>query len=341
MRAFIELQTKLVPDYVQVLQKRYMLLLSIQHLQPIGRRALAQVMNSTERILRAEVDTLKESGLLDVTSLGMSVTEEGQRLLEQAELIVGELFGLTELAARLQQRLNIPEVIVVHGDADQSDLVKRELGRIGARVIRQRVQEDDVVAVTGGSSIASVAAQLKPAPVFRSVQFVPARGGVGEQAELQANMLVSLMAANTGAQYRLFHVPDRLGPDAVQSLLAEPQVVEVLRLLQSARIILHGIGDALTMAKRRKYAARELEQLERAGAVAEAFGYYFDERGEVVERMPTLGLQLDNVKEAEVVISIAGGASKAKAILSFAAQSCQNVLITDEGAARAILSGTD
>jgi central glycolytic genes regulator len=72
--------------------------------------------------------------------------------------------------------------------------------------------------------------------------------------------------------------------------------------------------------------------------VSEAFGYYFNEAGETVHRMPTIGLQLEDVKKAEAVLSIAGGKSKAKAILSFSKQSCQNVLITDEGAARAILS---
>ncbi|NGQ95092.1 hypothetical protein G3578_07920 [Brevibacillus sp. SYP-B805] len=338
MRDLIEIQQKLLPDLVDVLRKRYMLLQSIFHLQPIGRRTLAQVSSTTERILRGEVELLKEMGLLSFTAAGMSVTEEGQRVLERLEPMVAELFGLTELAQRLQHRLKIPEVIVVQGDADRSEWVKQELGRVGARVLKQRIRERDVVAVTGGTSIASLAEHLTPSPVFRSVQFVPARGGLGEKVELQANTLASVMAAKTGGTYRLLHVPDRLSPDALQALLDEPQVVEVLELLRTARIVVHGIGDALVMAKRRKYSPQELEELEQTGAVSEAFGYYFDEAGEIVHRMPTIGLQLEDVRKAEVVLSIAGGASKAKAILSFAKQSCQSVLITDEGAARALLA---
>jgi central glycolytic genes regulator len=205
-------------------------------------------------------------------------------------------------------------------------------------VLKQYVREGDIVAVTGGTSIASVAQHLTPAPAFKGVQFVPARGGLGERVELQANTLASAMAAKTGGTYRLLHVPDRLHPEALQSLLREPQIKEVLALLKHARIVLHGIGDAVTMARRRSYSEAELRELEQAGAVSEAFGYYFNEAGETVHRMPTIGLQLEDVKKAEAVLSIAGGESKAKAILSFAKQSCQNVLITDEGAARAILS---
>lgn len=338
MRNLIELQRKLMPDLIDVLRKRYLLLQSIYHLQPIGRRALAQAMQTTERILRGEVELLKEMGLLHVTATGMSCSEEGQRVLEQLEPMVGELFGLTELAQHLQHRLQIPEVIVVQGDSDQSEWVKQELGRVGARLLKQHAHEGDVIAVTGGSTIASVADHLTPSPAFRSVQFVPARGGLGEKAELQANTLVSAMAAKTGGTYRLLHVPDRLGPDALQTLRNEPQVAEVLSLLRSARIVLHGIGDAIKMAERRRYTEDELVELRQAGAISEAFGYYFNAAGEIVHRMPTIGLQLEDVKQADVVLSIAGGASKAKAILSFAKQSCQNVLITDEGAARAVLS---
>ncbi|MED1745137.1 sugar-binding domain-containing protein [Brevibacillus borstelensis] len=338
MRRFIEMQQKLLPDLIEVMRGRYMLLRSVYHLQPIGRRALAQAMQSTERILRAEVELLKETGLLHVTAAGMSLSEEGQRILEEMEPLVGDLFGLTELAERLQHLLGIPHVIVVQGNADHSPWVKEELGRVGARMLKQYIREGDIVAVTGGTSIASVAHHLSPAPSFRGVQFVPARGGLGERVELQANTLASAMAAKTGSSYRLLHVPDRLHPEALQTLMKEPQVQDVLSLLQHSRIVIHGIGDALAMAKRRNYSEAELAELQEAGAVSEAFGYYFNAAGETVHRMPTIGLQLEDVQRAETVLSIAGGESKAKAILSFARQSCQNVLITDEGAALAILS---
>jgi len=338
MNNLIHVQQKLLPDLVDVMRKRYTLLQSVFHLQPIGRRALAQTMMTTERILRAEVELLKEMGLVHVSAAGMSCTEEGQQVLEQLDSMAGELFGFSHLAGQLEHRLGIQEVIVVSGDADQSDWVKKELGRVGARLIKQRVREGDVIAVTGGSTIASVAEYLTPSPVFRTVQFVPARGGLGEKVELQGNTLVSSMAAKVGGSYRLLHVPDRLSPEAVQSLAADPQVAEILSTVRSAHIVLHGIGDALTMARRRKFSEDELAQLQQAGAVSEAFGYYFNANGEIVYRMPTIGLQLEDVKAADLVVSIAGGSSKAKAILSFSKQSCQNVLITDEGAARTLLS---
>ncbi len=52
-------------------------------------------------------------------------------------------------------------------------------------------------------------------------------------------------------------------------------------------------------------------------AVGEAFGYYFNEEGEVVHKVPTIGLQLEDLSHIEHVIAVAGGSSKAKAIRAY------------------------
>ncbi|MBA5819253.1 hypothetical protein H3281_26730, partial [Escherichia coli] len=75
--------------------------------------------------------------------------------------------------------------------------------------------------------------------------------------------------------------------EAYRSLLKEPAIQEGLRLVQSANAIILGIGDALAMAKRRHTGEDVLEKIIHRKAVGEAFGYYFDEQGEVVHKVPT------------------------------------------------------
>ncbi len=58
--------------------------------------------------------------------------------------------------------------------------------------------------------------------------FVPARGGLGESVDMQANTIASIMAKKTGGKYRLLHVPDHLGEEAYQSLIQDPQIQEVV-----------------------------------------------------------------------------------------------------------------
>lgn len=81
--------------------------------------------------------------------------------------------------------------------------------------------------------------------------FVPARGGIGEGVELEANTICAKMAQNTMSNYRLLYVPDHVSSEAYASIVTEPSVKEVLELIRSSNIVIHGIGDALTMARRR------------------------------------------------------------------------------------------
>ena len=91
-----------------------------------------------------------------------------------------------------------------------------------------------------------------------------------------------------------------------------------------------------TCAIRLKY---ERLLLRDQGAKGEAFGYYFDGKGNVVHRIRTVGIQTGQLEKVPLIIAVAGGKSKADAILSYMASAPrQTILVTDEGAARAMLA---
>src|SRR5699024_2302171 len=107
--------------------------------------------------------------------------------------------------------------------------------------------------------------------------FVPARGGVGEKVENQANTIVAQMAKAEKGDYHLLHVPDPLSETLYHTMLKEPSIKETLPYIKNASIVLHGIGEALAMANRRKTTDDILKKLENEQAVSEAFGYYFNQ----------------------------------------------------------------
>jgi central glycolytic genes regulator len=337
MREILDVQKKLLPDLVEVMQKRYTILHLIMISRLIGRRTLASALNMTERVLRGEIDFLKAQGLLETDSLGMRITDTGLQVLEEMEPMIKHLFGLTDLEDRIRQGFNIAQVVVVPGDSDLSPFVKKELGRSGAAVLRKMVSKDGVIAVTGGSTMAEVANHLMPIPQFKGSLFVPARGGLGESLELQANTIASNMAKKTGCQYRLLHVPDHLGEEAYQSLIQDANINEMLQVIRTSRIVVHGIGEALVMARRRKVDSDTVKSLQQDGALAEAFGYYFDQKGLVVHKMPTMGIRLEDIQQTETVIAVAGGKSKGESIAAVMRFGHDDVLVTDEAAAREML----
>lgn len=339
MNMLLDLQKKLLPDLVDVLGQRYRILRFIRLMQPIGRRTLASNLELSERILRSEVTFLKDQGLVEFASSGMTLTVEGNNLLVQLEDVMKKVFNTRTMEEELQSKLGIPEVHIVPGDSDEYSWVQKEMGRACVNVIKRKMfQKNNVLAVTGGTSIAAVAEMLVPDPNLKEALFVPARGGLGEQVENQANTICATMARKAMGSYRLLHVPDQLSKEAYASLISETTVQQILQLIKSATMVIHGIGEARTMAARRNSSEEVLQNLVENKAVAEAFGYYFNGSGDIVYKVLTIGLQLEDLKNIPHVISVAGGTSKANAIQAYMKQCPSEVLVTDEGAAKELLA---
>lgn len=337
MESLLDFQRKLLPDLLDIMQKRYHVLQCIKLLEPIGRRSLATNLEMSERVLRAEVQFLKNQNLITIKSSGMYVTGDGITLLLQLEEMMRELMGLKELERKLKQILHLDDVVVVLGDSDQSTWVKQEMGRACVKKVKERLLDKNIIAVTGGTTLAAVAEMMTPNVKNQEVLFVPARGGLGESVTNQANMVCATMAEKANVHYRLLHVPDVVSPEVYESIIEERTIKEVLELIQSSSMAIHGIGEAMVMAERRKSAPEVLQKIKREHAVAEAFGYYFNQKGEVVHKVHTVGLQLDDLEQMDCVIAVAGGASKAKAIEAYFKQAKNTLLVTDEGAAKELL----
>jgi len=336
MRNLLEIQEQLLPDLMDTLKRRYSILYQIKLSGLVGRRTLASLLSMTERVLRAETDLLKAQGLIEIETLGMRISGLGVSLLEDLEPVMNELFGLVELEEKIRQAYGLRKVVIIPGDSESSPEVKRELGRAGARTLLSFVENGDTIAVTGGSTLAEVAEQMSALPNGESLTntwFVPARGGLGESMEIQANTIASKMAKRVGAEYRLLHVPDLLSEDAYQSLVQDQHIQEIVDVIRRCRVIIHGIGDAMEMARRRKLDDSSIQGLQADGAIAESFGYYFSEDGEVVHKMLTLGLRLEDIMRTETIIGIAGGQGKGKAIHAVLRFGHENILVTDEAAA--------
>ena len=111
MQEILSLQKKIVPELVEVLEKRYSILRTIYYNQPIGRRVLANQLDLGERIVRTEISFLKSQNLIEINTPGMTVTEEGQEVVDKLKDFIHEIKGLSDieastLAASLAKKLN-------------------------------------------------------------------------------------------------------------------------------------------------------------------------------------------------------------------------------------------
>ncbi len=336
MWRFIENQRKIVPELLEVMKNRLTILQQLEHHQPIGRRALARIVKQTERVLRSEVDLLKEQGLIEFQSIGMHITHEGKQILHRFYPLLLRLNGFHDRERELASWLSIEKAFIVPGDSSIDPNVQREIGRMAALYLTDNIREQDRIAITGGTTMASLAEMLYSEQSHPKVTFLPARGGLGELVKSQANQIVAEMASKLGAQYVMLQVPDHLSSDAYHSLIEEPYIRERLEWIRSARMVFHGVGNALAMAEKRNASQEVIKRIRESKAVSEAFGAYFNEAGKLVYQMPTIGLRPEDL-QGKVCIAVAGGSDKAKAIHSLAKTGIFQVLITDEGSANSLL----
>ncbi len=340
MRNVIELQRKIAPELAEIIECRYEVLRHIRYAQPVGRRALAAQLAMSERTLRAQVEFLREAGLVHFSPLGMEVSEAGAALLPDLTEYVKALRGIAVQEEELAKRLGLKRVLILPGDADCDETAKRELGRAAANFLGEFLVDEKIVAVSGGSMMAAVADQM--AVKAPGVLVVPARGGLGDRLEYQANSVAAVMAQRVGGSYRQLYVPDSLSEETLAGILAEDdQVKAVVNILQRADIVVHGVGEMTKMAQRRRMKESQFKKLTDSGAVGEALGQYCALDGRVVYVTKSVGLLLHDLSGISLVIAVAGGASKAEAILAVMRAGRQHVLVTDEAAARGMLQKLD
>ncbi|NLV59619.1 MAG: sugar-binding transcriptional regulator [Clostridiales bacterium] len=333
---YFTLMQKLAPDLAQQIERRALVLERIDALQPVGRRLLATRLNLPEREVRTVAALLKEHGLVSLDAAGMCVTPDAEKILPAARRFSRELRGLTGLETALSGKLGVSKVYVAPGDYDQDSHVLHEVARIAASRLRSFLQSGSTLAVTGGSTIHEVALALNQSTPM-NVMVVPARGGMGRSLETQANTVASEIAKRLGGHHRFMHLPDHLDEQALTELKKLREVTETLDLLQRADVVLHGIGRADDMAQKRMLPQAVQAEVKRKGAVAEAYGCYFDLQGHMVYSASSLAHNLGALKPHCAMLAVAAGSRKAEAIMAVMRSRPHAMLVTDEGAARTIL----
>ncbi|MBS4536611.1 sugar-binding transcriptional regulator [Clostridium sp. D2Q-14] len=337
MNDIINFQKKIIPEMIELLDKRYNILRIIYHNRPIGRRTLANYLNLGERVVRSEVNILKKQKLLEVKSMGMNITEDGVKIIEDLKEFMYQLKGLSNLEDQLKEILDLKDIFVVQGDFDKDQYVLSDIGNEASRHIFNVIDDNNILGITGGTTMAKIAEEMPDNNSVKDILVLPARGGIGRNLETQSNNISAKIAEKLGGNYKLLHIPDNIGREALDTLMKFDEIKSLIDSIKKIDVLVFGIGRSDTMAQRRNLSKDVIESLENKGSVAEAFGYYFNIKGEIIMESNTVGLNLEDFKNIKNVIGVAAGSRKAESIIAIAALRNDITLIIDEGAAREIL----
>lgn len=335
----------IVPEINDLLAERLAILRILDQTDGrVGRKHLALQTNLSERTVRSILDVLKRQSLISVLRTGVEITSEGHKMVElMDELILSqEHHRYYEVEEAVKRKLNIEHCFVVAGDADIDGAVFDRLGQAVQTVLDDNLPlGNNVIAVTGGSTLFRVAQSFtKGLSEDRDITFVPSRGGLGSSINIQSNSVGSLMAQQTDSSYTPLFMPENLTKETSQMLLNDPAIKSIIEMSKQANCLLLSIGTANVMAERREISKEQLTIIEDGHAVGEAFGIFFDSKGETVLRYPRVGLKFKDLINIPLLVTIVGGSSKAQAVEAFFQRApSHGWLICDEGLANMVLNG--
>ena len=335
---------KVLPEAFETMLRRYHILDVINREEPIGRRLLSERVHLTERIIRKEVDALKINRLITSTSAGMSLTIDGHETLDELSELLESYTQFYDMEKELAKRLGIQACVIIPGNLDEDSTVLPKMADQTVEIMNRLLgDKKQIISVMGGTTLNEVANYMdSDLGNNRELLFVPARGGLGDDPMIEANVIAQRMAQQTGGQFHGLYAPEYVHEQIYQELLKEPEIKNTLQLVESASLILYSIGNPIEMAKRRGLNESTLQLLIDKKAVAEAFGEFIDKDGNIVYKLSNIGLQSSSLQKIEHIVTVAGGSKKANAIKSYLKTAPSHTwLVTDEAAANKILNGGD
>jgi DNA-binding transcriptional regulator LsrR (DeoR family) len=279
-----------------------------------------------------------------------------QRLVVQAsqkgivQIVIRPLTGtFGDLEKNLENLYQLREVLIVETTAyDNQSVVAREVGVGAADYLKRVVRSHDRIVISWGESLLGMVNALSVSPPVEAERTVVIQGlgGLADpNEEFHASDLTRRLAKALRAQAFLLLAPAVAANEkACKALMSDNYLGAILERARKANLAFMGIGaprpDSLLVREGSIVNWSKLADLIKRGAVGDINLRYFDMLGhriasELDDRI--IGLTLDEIKEIELVVGVAGGSAKYQAIQGALMGKLVDVLITDHITAQRLL----
>jgi deoxyribonucleoside regulator len=253
------------------------------------------------------------------------------------------------LEEQLRSTYGIGRAVVIRTLAESSlDGVRRNVGYFGAPVVAEMIRAGQVIGLTGGRTLAELIRPIKAQTAIRDLRVVQLMGSIG--AAVNDNDAVELsrrVAEQFGGSWYALNTPAFVSSAAGRNaLLGQDQVKGIWDLYGTMSLALVGIGTLRESAfiDRGVLDPSDLARLEKAGAVGEICGRFYDADGQECQtdfRKRVVSIELDELSRVAEVIGVTAGAGRAEAVAIALRAGLIKSLIVDEQCARAVLASAE
>jgi deoxyribonucleoside regulator len=272
------------------------------------------------------------------------------RLLQQAkELgyvrieIIDPLEDNHDLAKELKKKYNLQSVEVCYSPIDDYSEVTQIITKKAADVLGDFVHDGDIVGVTWGTTMYHIAKKLEKKSV-KGVEVIQLNGGISySKTNTYASETVNMFAEAFNTIPRYLPLPVIFdNPQVKQMVESDRHIERLIELGKQSNIGIFTVGtvkkDALLF--RVGYFNEEEEQDIQTYAVGDICSRFFDKKGQIYSNLlnsRTIGIELDELRNKEKSILVAGGEKKTDAIHGALVGKYANILITDQFTAKRLL----
>ncbi|MBW7883674.1 MAG: sugar-binding transcriptional regulator [Caldilineaceae bacterium] len=247
----------------------------------------------------------------------------------------------------LCHRYGLDEAIVIglHQWPLEGDALRHLVGSEAAQFVDPMIQPNMVVGVGRGRTLAELARALRRLATPRNITIVQILGDIDiRHSPTRATEITRLLSESyVGTSYYL-NAP-ALVSDAqlAHALMQSPNMAQLSRLYDELDLAIVGIGalhdSPLVLSGQLK--DEDIRQLAAAGAVGDVGGHFFTIHGEPIDHAysgTAIGISWQQLLDCPRLIAIASGPEKVNTLLGLLRIQMLNVLVTDEGTAKAILA---
>ncbi|ALA53874.1 sugar-binding transcriptional regulator [Shouchella clausii] len=247
----------------------------------------------------------------------------------------------TGLESKVEKRYGLREVVCV--ESNENDASKARMGQAASHYLLRMIRDGQTIGMSSGTTLYEVAMALSSSQHFPNVQFIPLVGGMGhERVDIHANQIVAKLADVLKAKCKLLHAPVLVdSKEAKEIIVNQSSIREIFEIGAKADIAMVGIGgtpEHSTMVK--SYLQQTKGVIEYENIVGDICYNFIGEDGCTIDNdwnARVISMDLDHVKQIPLVIGVASGKEKVKAIKAALRAKLIHVLITDDLTARMLL----
>ena len=289
-------------------------------------------------------------------SLGISRSQVSRYLSSAREMGIVQIRIMlpheetNNLRDSLQRRYpHLRDVIVAPAFSGNPEAIRAMIGRFAANCLVEIVQPGHRLALGCGRTLRAMVDAM-PEQYIPNVMVVQAMGNVGHEAHnIDYNEIARQAGEAIGAQVYFLSAPAILGRASGKAsglISANPTLEYTLSLARGADVYVVGLGSLESDQLYTRVGLVQREELDdlKGRAVGDICGRFFDLAGleqpsAFNERI--VGIELEDLRRAQVVIGVAGGPDKVAPLLGAIRGRLINVLVSDEQTIHSILALDD